>query len=173
MSSSGPDSTATVKWYNSEKGFGFVDVEGTGDAFLHASVLQRGGFGEISPGDILKVRVGPGQKGQQVTDVISVTPGTTSTQQSRFATPPQPYGTTGDPRTSRNVGPSREMRGTVKWYNATKGFGFVSPSDGGKDIFVHASALTRSNMTTLSEGQVIGMQVVEGPKGPEAQSVQA
>ncbi|MCE2563832.1 cold-shock protein [Komagataeibacter intermedius] len=60
------------------------------------------------------------------------------------------------------------MRGTVKWYNATKGFGFITPENGGKDIFVHASALERSGLSGLTEGQTANVQVVEGQKGPEA-----
>ncbi|MCE2577672.1 cold-shock protein [Gluconacetobacter entanii] len=63
------------------------------------------------------------------------------------------------------------MRGVVKWYNATKGFGFITPESGGKDIFVHASALERSGLTSLSEGQTANVQVVEGQKGPEAAAI--
>ncbi len=61
--------------------------------------------------------------------------------------------------------------GTVKWFNATKGFGFVTPDSGGKDVFVHATALERSNMQPLAEGQAVMMSVVQGKKGPEAASV--
>jgi CspA family cold shock protein len=63
------------------------------------------------------------------------------------------------------------MQGTVKWYNATKGFGFVAPSEGGKDVFVHASALQRAGVMQLAEGQTIWMDVVQGAKGPEAASI--
>ena len=63
------------------------------------------------------------------------------------------------------------MIGTVKWYNATKGFGFITPQSGGKDIFVHASALERSGLTTLNEGQTARVQVVQGMKGPEAAAI--
>ncbi|WP_415505335.1 cold-shock protein, partial [Acetobacter sp.] len=59
------------------------------------------------------------------------------------------------------------MRGIVKWYNATKGFGFITPESGGKDIFVHASALERSGVQTLNEGQSTNVKVVQGQKGPE------
>ena len=65
-------------------------------------------------------------------------------------------------------GDAQEMRGTVKWYSAEKGFGFVSPEGGGRDVFVHATALERSGITPLTEGQAVNMKVVQGKKGPEA-----
>ena len=75
------------------------------------------------------------------------------------------------PRRGPPSGPSVEMQGTVKWYNATKGFGFVAPLEGGKDVFVHASALQRAGVTQLAEGQTISMDVVQGAKGPEATAI--
>src|SRR4051812_15691894 len=71
---SGPELKATVKWFNPEKGFGFVELgDGSGDAFLHVSVLQRVGADAVNPGAGLRIRVGPGQKGQQVTEVLEIT----------------------------------------------------------------------------------------------------
>jgi CspA family cold shock protein len=52
--------------------------------------------------------------------------------------------------------------GTVKWFNPTKGYGFIEPSDGGKDVFVHISAVERAGMTSLNEGQKISYEVVPG-----------
>jgi len=65
--------------------------------------------------------------------------------------------------------PAVEELGTVKWYNATKGFGFIGPDQGGKDIFVHASALERAGIMGLAEGQRVAVDVADG-KGPEAVS---
>jgi len=62
--------------------------------------------------------------------------------------------------------------GTVKWYNATKGFDFIVLDGGGKDIFVHASALEQSGIMNLNEGQRVFVGVAEGRKGPEAASIQ-
>ena len=64
-----------------------------------------------------------------------------------------------------------EMLGTVKWYNPDKGFGFIAPQSGGKDVFVHASALERAGLAPLREGQSVRMSVVQGVKGPEAAAI--
>jgi CspA family cold shock protein len=61
--------------------------------------------------------------------------------------------------------------GTVKWFNESKGFGFISPSDGGKDVFVHFSAIQGSGFKSLAEGQAVSFDVEDGPKGPQATNV--
>ncbi|PHP64622.1 cold-shock protein [Zhengella mangrovi] len=65
--------------------------------------------------------------------------------------------------------------GTVKFFNTTKGFGFISPDDGGKDVFVHISAIERSGMTTISEGQKVSFEVKNDPKSGKsaAENLQA
>lgn len=63
--------------------------------------------------------------------------------------------------------------GTVKWFNEAKGFGFITPSDGGKDLFVHFSAITGDGFRTLAEGQEVTFNVEDSPKGPQATNVQA
>ena len=62
--------------------------------------------------------------------------------------------------------------GTVKWFNESKGFGFITPSDGSKDVFVHFSAIASEGFRTLTEGQQVTFDVVNGPKGPQAANVQ-
>jgi CspA family cold shock protein len=63
--------------------------------------------------------------------------------------------------------------GTVKWFNEAKGFGFITPSDGGKDVFVHFSEIQAEGFKVLAEGQSVTFNVENGPKGPQATRVTA
>jgi CspA family cold shock protein len=63
--------------------------------------------------------------------------------------------------------------GTVKWFNESKGFGFISPSDGGKDVFVHFSSIQAEGFKVLAEGQEVTFNTEDGPKGPQATNVTA
>jgi CspA family cold shock protein len=63
------------------------------------------------------------------------------------------------------------MQGAVKWFNDSKGFGFITPDDGGKDVFVHQSAIESSAFRTLAEGDRVEFQTEEGAKGPQAKDV--
>ncbi len=177
----GPETGATVKWFNGEKGFGFVELEGGGgDAFLHISVLSRAGYQTVSPGATLRVHVSPGQKGPQIAEVVGVDESTATPQTGGgggfgggaggggYGDRPRP-----GPRQPVDASTAVEMRGTVKWFNAEKGFGFVMPDGGGKDVFVHISALNRGGMSGLEPNQTVKMQVADGRRGPEAVSVEA
>ena len=61
--------------------------------------------------------------------------------------------------------------GNVKWFNESKGFGFITPDDGSKDVFVHFSAIASDGFRTLAEGQQVTFDVEDGPKGPQASNV--
>ena len=162
---SGPPVRATVKWFNPEKGFGFVAIDGAGDAFLHIAVLGRAGREEVAQGATLEVRTGPGQKGVQVTEVLSVDDST--------AAPARPRSGAGErPGPRRPQGPAVRMAGTTKWFDPAKGFGFVSVDGGNQDVFVHVSVLERGGILTLAPGQRVTMDVAEGRRNPEAVTIQ-
>jgi CspA family cold shock protein len=184
---------ATVKWFNAEKGYGFAEIaDGSGDAFLHIAALQALGRESVPPGATLSVHVGQGQKGRQITKVVSVDDSTATAEAprrpagDRFGGPGGGgygdrggggggggYGGGAPRRGPPDLGPSVEMSGTVKWFSVEKGMGFVETGDGGKDVFVHISAVQRSQMANLFEGQKVSMQVVETPKGRQATSVRS
>jgi CspA family cold shock protein len=62
--------------------------------------------------------------------------------------------------------------GTVKWFDETKGFGFITPDDGSKDVFAHFSAIASDGYRSLTEGQQVTFDVVQGQKGPQAANIQ-
>ena len=164
----GPPVDAMVKWFKSEKGFGFVEVsEGGGDAFLHIGVLHAAGYETVPPGAKLKVHIGTGLKGAQVTRVLEVDTAGAAERASQHGQgePGRPQRRMPDPSTAVAV------TGTVKWFDDHKGFGFVECNDGGKDVFVHISILGPSGIQSLAEGQPVTMQVVDTPKGREALSI--
>lgn len=67
---------------------------------------------------------------------------------------------------------SERQEGTVKWFNGEKGYGFIAPNNGEKDIFVHYSSIIGNGFKTLKDGQAVTFVIVEGDKGPQAQDVQ-
>lgn len=203
----GPEVGATVKWFNAQKGFGFVQLtDGSGEAFLHIRPVEAAGHSTLEPGTTLTVRVGQGQKGAQVTQVLDVDTSTAEAPAPRGGgyggggyggdrggyggdrggyggdrggyggggygdrgAPRRPGGRFFDPSVLDGV---PEEAGIVKWFNPERGFGFIALERGGKDVFVHQSALSRSGIHDLQEGQQVIVKLVEGPKGPEAGSIQ-
>ena len=180
---SGGETEARVKWFNPEKGFGFVELtDGSGEAFLHIRAVEAAGHTALEPGTTLMVKVGPGQKGPQVDEVISVDASTASPE------PPRRGSQAGQRRfdgssgqgAPRHRGWESEARpvsgppttaGTVKWFDAVKGYGFVSVEGESKDLFLHISVVERAGLGALTEGQPVLVSVVEGRKGREVGAI--
>jgi cold shock protein len=149
---------AKVKWFNASKGFGFVTLaDGSQDAFLPMAVLRRAGYEDVREGASISCEISAGAKGPLVTNVLSVDNNTAVIPQG---------GAGGTDR--RGPQPSTTMEGAVKWFEAEKGYGFITPDGGGKDVFIHITALRRSGVNALGPGQRVRAEVIDGKKGLEA-----
>jgi CspA family cold shock protein len=147
-----------VKWFNASKGFGFVTLsDGSQDAFLPMAILRRAGYDDVREGASITCEVGIGAKGPLVTNVLNIDLSTAVTAPS------------GAER--RAPRPSTTLEGAVKWFEVEKGYGFISPDGGGKDVFIHITALRRSGVNALGPGQRVRVEVVDGKKGLEADRV--
>jgi CspA family cold shock protein len=151
---------AVVKWYNRTKGFGFVKPnDGAPDAFLHASLVAQAGHEDLADGTSMTCDIADGPRGPQVAAIHSIEPPTEVMP--RSSRPPRFAGGEGD-----------VVEGTVKFYNAEKGFGFVVPDDGSKDVFVSARTLTRAGIAALEAEQRVRVTTRMGQKGPMAARVE-
>jgi cold shock protein len=151
---------AKVKWFNASKGFGFITLsDGTQDAFLPMAILRRAGYEDVREGASITCEVAAGAKGPLVINVLNIDNST--------AVAPQAGGF--DRRPQR--GPSTTLDGAVKWFEPEKGYGFISPDGGGKDVFIHITALRRSGVNALGPGQRVRVDVVDGKKGLEADRI--
>ena len=139
--------TGTVTWFNTTKGFGFIAPDdGDDDVFVHISALERSGLRTLGEGERVRFEPRPGRDGRLCAEDVSLLAPTDDAHQGA---------------------PSAQEThvGTVKWFNATKGYGFIEPEDGSKDVFVHAKAVERAGLGTLEEGQRVRYELRPGRNG--------
>jgi cold shock protein len=165
-----------VKWFNRSKGFGFiVPDDGTSDVFLPLAVLERSGFGEAPDGASVSIEWVQGPKGRAATQVIELDASTAQPRPAREGGGrfrQRDDGGYQGGHDSGGGGAAESLDGVVKWYDPARGFGFILPNDGGKDIFVHVTALRRSGLDILEPGQPVRMMVAQARRGREASSIE-
>lgn len=163
---------ATVKWYSNSKGVGFVAPrDGAPEALLYRSVLIDTGFAKLSRGDTLTCEIGDTARGRQVTRVLAVHRSTEPKVESAFRSTTRPL-----PRPDRQrslPADGTAMSGTVKFYDAWRGFGFVIPDQGEQDVYVTARTLEQTGLAALQQHQRVRFVSRSGPKGPVAILVEA
>jgi CspA family cold shock protein len=166
---------AVVKWYNRTKGFGFVKPnDGAPDAFLHASLVAQAGHEDLADGTSLVCDITDGPRGPQVAAIHSIEPPSepafrTSSRPSRFG---GGFGGGGGGGGFGGGAGDEVVEGKVKFYNAEKGFGFIVPDDGSKDVFVSARTLTRAGINALEAEQRVRVTTRMGQMGPMAARVE-
>ena len=161
-----------IKWFNRSKGFGFiVPNDGTGDVFLPLVVLERSGFGEAPDGASVVFEWCKGPRAAPRPRFSSSTPRPRCRAPRARAARARATIGGGGVRRDR-PGPSESLDGVVKWYDPARGFGFILPNDGGKDIFVHVTALRRSGLDGLEPGQPVRMMVSQARRGREASAIE-
>lgn len=148
--------TGVIKWFDVAKGFGFIVPDnGQADVLLHVTCLRRDGYQTILEGTRVVALVQKRDRGYQAFRILSMD---TSTAVHPSQLPPV--------RTHVQVTPSSGLeRAIVKWFNRTKGFGFLTRGEGTEDIFVHMETLRRYGITELRPGQSVLVRFGDGEKG--------
>jgi CspA family cold shock protein len=163
----------TVKFFNGAKGFGFIAPDdGGNDVFVHISALERSGLGGLNEGDQVTFELEQDRRSGKLAAVDLVVTGSAgpSARAPRAGGPPRGFGGGGGggdrdggfqrrPPGGGGGGSAREPAGAgsgvVKWFNTTKGFGFIQPRDGGADVFVHISDVEKAGLSRLADGQAV------------------
>ena len=167
---SGSAIRATVKWFHPVKGYGFLEPEdGSADVFCHLTVAQASGHDTLPQGAAVSCEIVQGDRGPQASRILSVEP----------ATGPGPADR-GEPFDAHYPGSPAaapassvlELPGTVKFFDPARGFGFVVPDDGGREVYVHSSVLFRSGMTDLAPGQRVFVRAESVPRGLQATDIE-
>lgn len=158
--------TGTVKWFDPDKGFGFIARDDGGpDLFVHRSALGMQTLGE---GDRVDFVAGSGMKGPAATNITILERNPDPKPRRTGGYSEGGYSSGGDYGSTVDVSSLPIMTGVVKRYDSAKGFGFITPDDGGNDVFVHRSACGYGG---LVEGDHVEFRLGDGPKGPRAEQV--
>jgi CspA family cold shock protein len=145
-----------VKWFDVGKGYGFiVPDDGSGDVLIHVTVLRRDGFTTLTEGARVVAEAQRRERGLQVLKVVSVTPGDPSAL---------PSDANARPRAQAAQVGSFEIV-IVKWFNRSRGFGFLTRGEGTEDIFVHMETLRRYGFIDPKPGDSMLARFGPGPKG--------
>ena len=169
-----PDRTVRgiVKWFMPSKGYGFIEPEdGTADLFCHMTAVQASGHETLPQGAVVTCEIVQGDRGPQVSRLLSMEPpafGAGPADRDRPRYEPRDRFRHGD----APAGPVMELPGTVKFYDPIRGFGFVVPDDGGREVFVHSSVLQRSGMADLAPGQRVFVRAESVPRGLQARDIE-
>ena len=164
---SGEPVRAVVKWYVPTKGYGFLTPEdGSADLFCHAAVVKASGWEALPQGAAVTCETVRGERGPQVARILAVepVPGSNACP----ANGPPPFSREAEWDDREPAGPSVEVLGTVKFYDPVRGFGFVVPDEGDREVFVHMSVLSRSGLDDLQPGQRVCVWVEEVSRGLQA-----
>jgi cold shock protein len=156
--------TGTVKFFNDAKGFGFIAPEdGGADVFVHVSAIERAGLPGLSEGDQVAFEVEQDRRSGKASavDLQFLGSGPPSARSHRPAGGARGFERSerGSPQRGGDRVAAGPGSGVVKWFNPTKGFGFIQPNDDGGDVFVHISAVERAGLRGLDEGQPISYEI--------------
>lgn len=177
--------TASVKWFKADKGYGFVRFgDGTGEAFLHSSVLTPIGLSALTEGATILCDVTAGAKGPQVSAVHRVEnappaePAQARGRRKKAAAAARD-GVEAEPRLPRHQ-PARAaeaaagelMFGSIRWYNLDSQSGLIDPADGGESIYFDRATLRQSRIEIVADGEDVWYSARDTADGPVAERVE-
>ena len=155
--------SATVKWYDPAKGYGFlVPDDGSPDIYCGKAVLAAVGLDILLAGAVVDCETVPGRRGPEVSRILSIDFSTAAPRTVSLARP------TGNGRLA--AGPDaagEQVRAIVKWFHTDKGYGFLECEDGSVDLFCHMTAVQASGRDTLLQGAAVTCAIVQGDRGPQ------